>query len=78
MKKAAVSLALMPGVVKYSALAMKVTRRLISAGKKKESENERWLLAMIAAPSVGMFSSPSIHGRKKIRSSGATIIFISR
>ncbi len=65
-------------MLKYSAFAMKVTRRFISAGRKKESEKERWLLAMIAAPSSGMFSAPSIHGRKKIRSSGATIIFISR
>jgi len=36
-----------------------------TSGRKIESENERWLLAKMAAPSVGMFSSPSTHGRKR-------------
>jgi hypothetical protein len=38
---------------KYSALATKVTRRGITSGRKIESRNERWLAAMIAAPSRG-------------------------
>ncbi len=78
MKNAAVNLPLTPVPVKYSDLAMKVTRRFIRAGRKKESENERWLLARIAGPVLGMFSIPSTHGRKKIFSIGATINFISR
>jgi hypothetical protein len=77
LKKAAVSLPFTPGVVKYSDLAMNVTRRFIMAGRKNESENERWLLAMIAGPSSGMFSRPSTLGRKRIRSKGATINFMS-
>ena len=35
-----------------------------------ESENERWLLAKMAAPVSGMFSSPSTHGRKSSRRIG--------
>lgn len=64
MKKAAVIRPFTPGVVKYSALAMKVTFRSSIVGRKKESENDRWLLARIAGPSAGMFSMPSTHGRK--------------
>ena len=64
LKKAAVSFPLTPGEVKYSALAMKVTLRSSIAGRKKESEKDRWLLARIAGPSLGMFSMPSTHGRK--------------
>ena len=50
---------LSPAVVKYSALARKVTRRLTITGMKKESQKDRWLLARIAPPCSGMFSSPS-------------------
>jgi hypothetical protein len=64
LKNAAVSLPFTPGEVKYSAFAMKVTLRSRTAGRKKESENERWLLARIAGPSAGMFSRPSTQGRK--------------
>ncbi len=38
-------------------------RRSIMRGRKIESENDRWLLAMIAAPSDGTFSAPSTLGR---------------
>ena len=41
---------LMPGPVKYSALARKVTRRGSDSGMKIQSEYDRWLLARIAAP----------------------------
>ena len=61
---------LMPGVVKYSALARKVTRRGTTTGMKNESQNDRWLLARIAAPSAGMFSRPSTHGRQTSLSNG--------
>ncbi len=64
LKKAAVSLPLTPGAVKYSDLAMNVTLRSSTAGRKNESEKERWLLARIAGPRSGMFSRPSTHGRK--------------
>jgi hypothetical protein len=64
LKKAAVSLPFTPGAVKYSALAMKVTLRSRTAGRKKESENDRWLLARIAGPCAGTFSRPSTQGRK--------------
>ena len=43
----------MPGVVKYSALARKVTLRGTITGMKNESEKERWLLAMITGRSSG-------------------------
>ena len=58
------NLPLMPGVVKYSALARKVTRRLTISGMKKESQKERWLLARIAPPVSGTFSAPSTYGRQ--------------
>jgi hypothetical protein len=41
LKNAAVSLPLIPGEVKYSAFAMKVTLRSSTAGRKKESEKDR-------------------------------------
>ena len=61
---------LMPGVVKYSALARKVTLRGTISGRKKESQKDRWLLARIAAPCFGTFSRPSVHGRQKVRRTG--------
>ena len=61
---------LMPGVVKYSALATNVTRRGITSGMNSQSEYDRWLLARIAAPSSGTFSVPSAYGRKISLSSG--------
>ena len=61
---------LKPRPVKYSCLARKVTRRRTRSGMKIESENDRWLLAMIAAPLAGTCSSPSTYGRKISRSQG--------
>lgn len=77
LKKAAVNLPLTPGEVKYSAFAMKVTLRSSIAGRKKESENDRWLLARIAGPSRGMFSIPSTHGRNAALSGEPITIFIA-
>ena len=57
-------------MVKYSALARKVTLRGTITGKKNESQNDRWLLARIAGRSSGMFSSPSTHGRHSPRRNG--------
>jgi hypothetical protein len=54
---------LIPGVVKYSDLARNVTLRLMTRGKKNESQNDRWLLARMAGRSSGTFSRPSTHGR---------------
>ena len=64
LKNAAVRRPFTPGEVKYSAFAMKVTFRSRTAGRKKESEKDRWLLARIAGPSAGMFSRPSTQGLK--------------
>ena len=49
---------LMPGVVKYSALATKVTRRVSVSGMNSQSAYDRWLLARIAGPSSGTWSMP--------------------
>jgi hypothetical protein len=51
-------------------LARKVTRRGTISGMKIESENDRWLLAMIAAPSAGRCSWPSTRGRNSSRNHG--------
>ena len=51
-------------------------RRTIS-GMKIESENERWLLAMIAGPSSGTYSRPSTCGRKTSRSHGPRTTYFS-
>jgi hypothetical protein len=61
---------LIPGEVKYSALATKVTRRGRVSGMKSQSAYDRWLLARMAGPSSGTFSAPSTTGRKIIRSRG--------
>ena len=47
--------------------------RCTATGRKIESETERWLLARIAPPSAGMFSSPLTHGRKNTFTSGPTM-----
>ena len=58
----------MPRRLKYSALAMNVTFRPgITSGAKNESENDRWLLAMMAPPWAGTFSRPTTFGRKTSR-----------
>ncbi len=77
LKKAAVIRPLTPGVVKYSALAMKVTLRSRTAGRKKESEKDRWLLARIAGPAAGTCSRPSTQGRKASFSVPPTVTFIA-
>ena len=65
---------LMPGVVKYSALATKVTRRGSVSGMKSQSAYDRWLLARIAGPSSGTFSTPAACGRKTSRRIGPRAI----
>src|SRR2546429_1271076 len=64
--------------VKYSALATNVTFRLTISGMKIESENDRWLLAMIAGPWSGTCSRPSTCGRKISRSHGPRSTYLSR
>lgn len=64
-------------MVKYSAFAMNVTLRSRTAGRKNESEKERWLLARIAAPSAGMFSRPSTQGLKVTLSGPPIATFIA-
>jgi hypothetical protein len=54
---------LRPGVVKYSALATKVTRRGRVSGMNSQSAYDRWLLARMAGPDAGTFSAPSTWGR---------------
>ena len=61
---------LMPGVLKYSALATKVTRRGSVSGMNSQSANDRWLLARIAGPVAGTCSAPVTCGRKTSRSTG--------
>jgi len=61
---------LIPLPVKYSLLARKTTGLGHCSGKKMESENDRWLLARIAAPEVGTFSTPRVQGLKIKRSRG--------
>ncbi len=67
---------LMPGEVKYSALATKVTRRGSVSGMNIQSEYDRWLLARIAGPSSGTFSAPSTTGRKMRRRNGPMAIHL--
>jgi hypothetical protein len=59
-----------PLPVKYSLLARKTTGLGHCSGKKMESEKERWLLARIAGPEVGTFSTPRVQGLKIKRSRG--------
>jgi hypothetical protein len=56
--------------VKYSLLARKTTGLGHCKGKKIESENERWLLARMAGPVDGTFSTPRTQGLKINRSRG--------
>ena len=55
---------LMPGDVKYSLFAKKVTLRGTTSGINIESLKERWLEAMMTAPLLGTFRSPLTLGRK--------------
>jgi hypothetical protein len=45
-------------------------------GRKTESENDRWLLARIAAPSAGMLRRPTIHGRKIAFTIGPMMMYL--
>ncbi|CAM5302766.1 hypothetical protein SVIOM342S_04489 [Streptomyces violaceorubidus] len=56
---------------------MKVTLRSRTAGRKNESENDRWLLARMAGPSAGMCSRPSTQGRKVSFSDPPMVTFIA-
>jgi hypothetical protein len=53
-----------PGDVKYSLFARKVTFLGTTSGIKMESLKERWLEAMITGPVCGTFRSPDTLGRK--------------
>ncbi len=44
--------------------------RGVTSGRKNESEKDRWLLAKMAGPLAGRFSSPSTHGRNSTCSHG--------
>jgi hypothetical protein len=61
---------LIPLPVKYSLLARKTTGLGHCSGKNIESEKDRWLLARMAAPEVGTFSTPRVQGLNKKRRSG--------
>src|SRR3954447_11828908 len=61
------------GSSKYSAFATNVIRRRRTSGRKIESENDRWLLARMAAPFFGRCSIPSTRTRKKNRKMGVRI-----
>ena len=52
-------------------------RRGTVSGRKIESENDRWLLAKIAAPVSGMCSEPSTQGRKSRRRIGPRMTVFS-
>ena len=52
-------------------------RRLVTRGRKNESEKDRWLLTRIAGPSAGIASMLSVQGRKRTRSQGPTTIHLS-
>src|SRR3954454_6130977 len=60
---------------KYSALATNVTRRRSTSGRKIESEKDRWLLASMAGPFLGRFSSPSTRTRNRNRRIGVRTAF---
>jgi hypothetical protein len=55
---------LIPGEVKYSLFARKVTFRGTTSGMNIESLKERWLEAIITGPLCGTFRSPVTLGRK--------------
>ena len=49
---------------------MKTISRSSTRGSTNESITARWLLARIAPPSAGTFSTPRVHGLKKSFSHG--------
>ncbi len=59
--------------MKYSDLPMKTISRGSTSGRKNESMTARWLLARMAGPSSGTFSTPRTQGRYTRRSRGPTI-----
>jgi hypothetical protein len=61
---------LIPGEVKYSLFARKVTFRGTTKGIKIESLKERWFEAMMTPPLFGTRRSPVTLGRKKSIRSG--------
>ena len=63
---------------KYSALATNVMRRRRTRGRNIESENDRWLLARMAAPCPGTCSLPSVLTLKRPKSSGERIAFTTQ
>jgi hypothetical protein len=67
---------LMPGVVKYSALATNVTRRGSVSGMNSQSAYDRWLLARMAGPESGTLCEPSTCGRKTTRRMGPRAIHL--
>src|SRR3954470_19176920 len=67
---------LIPGLVKYSAFATNVTRRVRVSGMNNQSAYDRWLLARIAGPTSGTLSAPSTTGRKMILRIGPTAIHL--
>ena len=69
---------LMPGVLKYSALATNVTRRDRVSGMNSQSAYERWLLARIAGPCDGMFSWPLTCGRNTSLRTGPRAIHLRK
>jgi hypothetical protein len=64
--------------VKYSLFARKTTGLLSISGRNIESENDRWLLARMAAPSEGIFSEPLTQGRNNTLRIGPRNMFFSR
>src|SRR3954454_14740135 len=76
LKKAAVRRPFTPGVVKYSAFAMKVTLRSRTAGRKKKTEKEGGVLARMPGPSAGVLRRPSTQGLKATFSGPPMATFI--
>jgi hypothetical protein len=67
-----ISAPLIPGPVKYSLLARKVTLRRTASGMNTESLKEMWLLARIAPPERGTRWRPRAHGSQNRRATGPT------
>ena len=70
LKKVRIKKPLNPGVMKYSSFARKVIGRFTINGRKIESINELWLIAMITGPSVRHIFRPVTLGRYSTRRSG--------
>jgi hypothetical protein len=57
LKKVRIQNPLKPGVMKYSSLAKNVIGRLTINGRKIESMNELWLIAIMTGPSANVFQT---------------------